>query len=394
MFNGLLTLLFERIDTFASRGRLEDIVKYAEKNDLWDDYWEDKLAHPENIQVPTYVVSSWTNPIHTPGTLKAWAKLPDNTEKWLRVHNSMEWPDYYDDNSQRDLLRLFDYSLKGRTDNAWASTPRVRLSILHLGLTDRVDTVNRPESEFPLARTKYKKYYLQEDNSLSLTPCMTASVISYDSAAGKAVFCFHMPEDCETTGYFMAHLLLSTTDHSEMDVFVQVEKLSSAKYRQGVLTMRPQSAVIRRLLKFMHDWGVIGIGGTGLAVHWGPDGQLRASHALSKLESDSTIAEPVYAFSKKIPMKQGEKRFLDIPMRPYGMFWEVRYLLLYIIYHTNVLDFVKQKGDYLKFTVQGKSVNPFAIPGLRMHETDNKGLHFIHCGGEKENSSYLLVPHV
>lgn len=39
-------------------------------------------------------------------------------------------------------------------------------------------------------------------------------------------------------------------------------------------------------------------------------------------------------------------------------------------------------------------VNPFPLPGLEMHQTDNNGHHLIHTGGRGQDSSYLLVPHV
>lgn len=280
------------------------------------------MAHPEWINVPTYVVGSWTNAVHTPGTFKAWSLLHDDVPKWLRVHNTMEWPDYYDDNSRKDLKRFFDYYLHGKTDNGWETTPKVRLSVLHFGMVDRVDTVNRPESNFPLERTRQTRYHLQSDNSLSFQPA-TEGTVSYDAKSGKAVFDYQMQEPSETTGYFMAHLVMSCAEHDEMDVFVQVEKLSSAKYGQAVICIKPNSAALRGLLKFMHDWG-IGMGGAGMALHWGPDGWLRASHALGKDEMNSKVAEPFYRYKTKTPLKAGEVRALDIQMRPYGMYWEVR----------------------------------------------------------------------
>ena len=80
----------------------------------------------------------------------------------------MEWPDYYSDKSRKDLRRFFDHYLHEKKDNGWQSTPKVRLSVLNMGLSDLEDTVERPEAEFPLARTKYVKYYLQPDKTLTL----------------------------------------------------------------------------------------------------------------------------------------------------------------------------------------------------------------------------------
>ena len=312
------------LGTFASQGRLEDLVTYGLDHGMRDHYWNDKRAHAEQINVPAYVVASWTNPIHTTGTLEAWQSIPDAVPKWLRVHNKQEWSDFYADSSQKDLERFFDYYLKGRTDNGWTYTPKIRLSVLNFGLTDKADSdvVNRAEAEFPLQRTDYRRYYLQSDQCLSLNPKKEETLVSYDSKSGKQVFQYKIPQDLETTGYFMAHLVMSCPEHTEMDVFVQVEKLSSTGHRQGVLCIKPPSAIARRVLRFIHDWN-IPAGGAGMAFHWGPDGALRASHALDKDETESKVARPSYAHIIKVPLAKGEVRTLDIPMRPYGMFWEV-----------------------------------------------------------------------
>jgi hypothetical protein len=64
-----------------------------------------------------------------------------------------------------------------------------------------------------------------------------------------------------------------------MDGFFQVEKLGSDKWRQGVISIPTQYAAMPALFKFMHDWQ-IGISKTGALFYWGPNGVLRASHAL------------------------------------------------------------------------------------------------------------------
>jgi uncharacterized protein len=305
---------------------LEDIAKHmSDGNDVWDTYWEDKKSHPERINVPVYAVASWTNPVHTPGTFQAWELVPEEVPKWLRVHNQQEWSDFYNDSSQRDLVRFFDFYLHDKAENGWDLTPKVRLAVLHLGLTDWSDTVNRAEADFPLPRTTYKKYFLREGESLSAEPPIDDAQLHYDSDTGRTEFWFEMPEDCETVGYFMAHLRVSCEDHDEMDVFVQVEKYSGInRARQGTLCIKPQSHVAQYMLKLVHDWQV-GLGKVGMAFHWGPDGQLRASHALGKDPQRSTQAQPYYRYEMKKPLAPGEVRTLDIPMRPYGLYWQVCY---------------------------------------------------------------------
>ncbi|KAJ0344158.1 hypothetical protein KNSL1_009649 [Colletotrichum chrysophilum] len=357
-------------DTLATQGKLEDITSHGREHQLYDAYWEDKIAHPERINVPVYAAASWTNPVHTPGTFEAWEAVPDTVPKWLRIHNSQEWPDYYEDCNQKDLLRFFDRYLKTQK-NDWETTPKVRLSVLHFGLVNQQDTVARPEADFPLARTRYTKLFLQGNNTLSLDPEAAESALPYDSQSGKQTFLYQFDKACETTGYFCAHLVMSCPEHTDMDVFVQVEKLSALKRPQAVQTIKPQNVVLQRLLKFMHDWNILP-GGAGMAFHRGPSGCLRGSFALSRDEQRSKVYKPHYTFTEKISLKKGERRTLDIPMSPSGMFWE--------------------KADHLRLTIQGSAVVPFALPGLEMHSTDNKGLHVVHCGGDGEESSHLLIP--
>lgn len=61
--------------------------KYALKNSFWKRF----RPQVEKIDCPIYMVSSWTNALHVNGTFSAWQKI-GSAEKWLRVHNSHEWP--------------------------------------------------------------------------------------------------------------------------------------------------------------------------------------------------------------------------------------------------------------------------------------------------------------
>lgn len=140
----------------------------------FDDYWGSKVAGVEAIDVPAYVVASWTNPFHVRGTLEAFTKL-DQSRSWLRVHNTHEWPDLYQ--HEDDLLRFFDHVVKG-VDNGWTNMLRVRLSVLDPGGTD---TVDRPENEYPLAALP-KTYYLDAASaSMSETPVLSTSSSEYDA---------------------------------------------------------------------------------------------------------------------------------------------------------------------------------------------------------------------
>ena len=197
------------------------------------DYWEDKAARVENIEIPAYVVASYTNSVHTHGSFAGFRRMASK-EKWLRVHNSSEWFDYYTPENVEDLRRFFDHYLKG-IDNGWEQTPRVRLSVLNPGGTD---IVGRTEEEFPLARTQYRKLYLSAaDSTLCTTLPDQQAVSEYqsDSVRHEVTYRYRMEKPTELTGYMKLHLWVSAPDHDDMDLAVRVEKLS----RDGQPLPRP-----------------------------------------------------------------------------------------------------------------------------------------------------------
>jgi len=52
-------------------------------------YWEDKTAKLKNIEIPAYVVASYSNPLHAYGTFEGFRHI-SSKHKWLRVHNAIE----------------------------------------------------------------------------------------------------------------------------------------------------------------------------------------------------------------------------------------------------------------------------------------------------------------
>jgi hypothetical protein len=147
--------------------------------------------------------------------------------------------------------------------------------------------------------------------------------VSYNSSRGQATFRYCIPEEMETTGHFIARLVVSSPSAADMDLFVQVCCLdANTSYKQGVMTIRPHNPVVLVLLKLLHDWQ-IGLQKVGMLFHWGPSGQLRVSHAQHK-SPFSTSFEPIYEHKEKVPLTEGERRVVEIPLRPYGMYWKVR----------------------------------------------------------------------
>lgn len=275
----------------AGRGLVEDVPKMAEMYPLMNDYWRSKITDIESIEVPAYVVSGWTNWLHTRGTLDAFTRL-DPARSWLRVHNTFEWPDQYA--HEHDLLRFFDHFLKGK-DNGWEATPRVRLSVLDPGGLDQVD---RAEASYPLARAVATPFYLDAtDRSLSSVAPATQGELAYHPGTETVVFDLPVEQDLEIVGPMKLRLWLEVEAGDDADVYVYVRKADD----EG-----------KPLLAEM--WP--GTGVSSLGAH----GRLRASHRELDVDASKPLV-PVHQHVRRLPLTPGEPVALDIPIWPYGMAW-------------------------------------------------------------------------
>ena len=200
-------------------GRTEDLAGMIDREPLYGEYWASKAAALERIVTPAYIVASWTNLVHTGGTFRAWERI-SSPEKWLRVHNTHEWHEYYHPDHVEELRRFFDYYLKGINNN-WPDTPRVRLAVLNPGHEDILD---RNESEFPLKRQQYRRLYLAEQNRLSESPLAHSAAVRYVPGEEYATFRIGCDRDMEITGYIMLKLWVEVEGSDDMDLFAFVRK--------------------------------------------------------------------------------------------------------------------------------------------------------------------------
>ena len=366
-------------ETFASaHGMLEDQPRMIVERPFMCDYWEDKAARVENIEIPAYVVASYTNSVHTHGSFAGFRRMASK-EKWLRVHNTNEWFDYYTPENVEDLRRFFDHYLKD-IDNGWEQTPRVRLSVLNPGGTD---IVGRAEEDFPLARTRYRKLYLSAaDSSLLATLPEQQAVSEYqsDSARHEVTYRYRMEQPTEITGYMKLHLWVSAPDHDDMDLAVRVEKLS----RDG----QPLPDRTGNL-----------IAATGL---------MRVS--MRQLdEARSTEAEPYYTFTTEQKLKPGEIVPVEIEIWPMGLYFDEGEILQLTVGAYRPANAAIPFGsasisvprDGFTYMPGQKPVEMITVGGNATQcadpaevvvspATHNAGRHRIYTGGEYD--SYLYVP--
>lgn len=328
------------IRSLRGHNLVEDIPAMVEQYPLFNEYWHQKAAPLEKVKVPAYVVASWTNDLHTLGTLEGFRRIASE-HKWLRVHNTHEWHDYYHPENVEDLRRFFDFFLKG-VKNGWEETPKVRLSILDPGGVDRTGV---EESSWPV-RAEYERFYLDAGTkglSRRLPPSEAFLEYKADDGRGKAVFEMAFEEDVEVVGYIELCLYVESKGADDMDLFVLLEKCDA------------QGNPLRHK--------------AGIFPYFGPHGRLRVSHRELE-EGPSVEGLPLHAHRRELPLKEGEIVSCRIPLWPTGMKW--------------------RKGERLRLTICGYNPVPFHLPNVPGPKLRNKGIHRVHTGGKFP--SYLYLP--
>ena len=343
--------------SFWGHGRKEDIIAEANRYPLINDLWKGKIPHYEQITVPAYVVSSYSNTLHTQGTFRAWRRM-SSPDKWLRIHNSQEWPDYYDAANREDLRRFCDHFLND-VDNGWETTPRVRYSLLDLAGGDQV-ALGAPQ--FPPPGVVSTKYYLDaRTRTLGTTPPAESATARYvvDANPGSVSFLTRFDNETVLVGYPKAHLWVEVDGADDMDLFVLVQKLDAYGTPLAQFTVPNQSAR-------MHD--ATEHGGSILRYR-GSDGRLRVSlrHLDEKLSTDDV---PAHTFDRVEKLTAGEVVDVEIDLLPLGL--------------------VFRPGEQLRFVVSGHSLLGTMMPGMPEYTSPHTGTHIVHTGGE--HASYLQLP--
>lgn len=120
----------------------------------------------ERIDIPCHLMSRWTAyNVHLPGAFSAYGFIrtpPKNKKLLITIPESgvgfnRPWHEDHD-----TILRWYDHWLKG-TDTGMMDEPPIRLLVQ--GTNEW-----RDENEWPLARTRWTKFYLREKGSLSEKP--------------------------------------------------------------------------------------------------------------------------------------------------------------------------------------------------------------------------------
>jgi predicted acyl esterase len=151
--------------------------------------------------------------LHTRGNFEGFVRA-GSKQKWLEVHGGSHWAPFYTDYGLDLQKRFFGYFLKNEK-NGWDQQPRVLLNVRHPG----EKFVQRHENEWPLARTKWTKFYLHKDSSLSETEPAGGGTVSYDPMGNGLTFSMVAKQATEITGPSALRLFVSSATN-DADLFV------------------------------------------------------------------------------------------------------------------------------------------------------------------------------
>jgi hypothetical protein len=204
--------------------------------------------------------------------------------KWLEAHGLEHWTHFYTDYGVKLQKRFFGHFLKGEA-KGWHDQPPVQLQVRHI---DKF--VERHENEWPIARTRWTKLYLDPTGQLNRDACKTAEAVTFD-ALGEGLTFISRPldSDTEVTGPMAARLFVSSST-SDADVFL-VFRVFTPDLREVVFmgAIDPHTPVAQ--------------------------GWLRASHR--KLDPKlSTPWRPYHTHDERLPLRRGEIVALDIELWP------------------------------------------------------------------------------
>jgi len=199
-------------------GNRADLAADIAARPLDDDWYKSRSADWSKVETPFLSAANWGGQgLHPRGNFEAFTEAV-STQKWLEVHGLEHWTHLYTDYGVALQKRFFGHFLKN-LDTGWNTQPRVLLQVRHI---DRF--VERHENEWPLARTRWTKYFL-DAASMSLDPAPRAveTTAGYEALSDGVSFATTpLARETEITGPIAARLFVaSSTDDADLFVIVR-----------------------------------------------------------------------------------------------------------------------------------------------------------------------------
>ena len=251
-----------------------------------DEFWRSRMPDWSQVKVPLFSSGNWGGQgLHPRGNFEGYVRSASR-QKWLEVHGIEHWTHFYTDYGVGLQKKFFGHFLKGE-DTGWKKQPRVVLQVRHPGET----FVERPENEWPLARTRWTKLYLNPaEQSLVRVPLAKNGTVAYNGLGEGVTFLTPpLPRETEITGPIAAKLFVSS-ETADADLFLIVR----------VFTPNMQEVTFQGALD-PH---------TPVAQGW-----LRASHR--KLDPELTLPyRPYHTHDEKQPLTPRKVYELDVEVWP------------------------------------------------------------------------------
>ena len=181
-----------------------------------DLYWTDRMPDFSKINVPLFSSSNWGGQsLHSRGNFEGFNNAASK-EKWLEVHGIEHWTEFYTDYGVNLQKKFFGHYLKGE-DTGWKKQPKVLLQVRH----PEDKFVEREESEWPLARTKWTKFFLNPKKfSLETEANNHEDVVNYKGLGDGVTFVTPpLESEMEITGPLSSRLYISS-ETEDADVFL------------------------------------------------------------------------------------------------------------------------------------------------------------------------------
>lgn len=326
-----------------SRAKVEALADMMGPHPLDDAYWEAKRPDLEQVEIPAYVVASWSDQgLHVRGTLDAFEQL-SSEHKFLEVHGRKKWETYHAPASIERQRQFFDHFLKG-VDNGVEDWPAVRLEMRRRFY----DGVQRTPSTWPPTERSLRELFLDAEHGALVEqapPAAASARYQADDEADGLAFTHVFDAAVDVVGAMRLHLWVAVEEAEDTDLFVGVKKLDA----HGDAVDFPYANVLEH-------------GPTAL-------GWLRVSHRALDPER-STADRPWHTHAVEEPVAAGEVVEVDVEVWPSGTRFEA--------------------GEALQLRVQGGDVYPGAA--LWRHvDTRSSGAVTLHTGASRPSSLIVGV---
>jgi uncharacterized protein len=213
------------------------------------EYWQSRMPDWTKVKTPLFSSANWGGQgLHPRGNFEGFVRSASD-QKWLECHGIEHWTHFYTDYGVGLQKKFFGHFLKGE-DTGWDRQPKVLLQVRHPG----EKFVERHEDEWPLARTRWTKYYL-DAGALALStgaPKAAGSATYGGFSEGVTLLTAPLEKDMEITGPIAAKLWVSSATE-DADLFLVVRAFTPDMKEvtfQGALD--PHTPIAQGWLRLSH----------------------------------------------------------------------------------------------------------------------------------------------